>query len=200
MIGPAGRPLTNPSATTIGSTAPLRGSSDHQGGEHDAPATRMSCRTPGAIGQKSAERNGHHRDPQHDADGRSGRCDRPAAFDQHRRPEAEDDRKADIEQAPDQARGDHGERGVAIETLRRRRRTSAAAVGRRLVQGREQHDAAGDEGGDAEMRRADAVAACRSMAAPAAQTAMPAGQELTKIAIAVAISLPANQSVTILVI
>jgi hypothetical protein len=32
------------------------------------------------------------------------------------------------------------------------------------------------------------------------EIAMPAGQELTKIAIAVAISLPANQSVTILVI
>ena len=89
--------------------------------------------------RQTAEGNAEQGNPQHDADHRSCWCDRPAAFDQHRRSKAEDDRKADVEQPPDQPGRDHGENGRTIETDFGCR--YGCAISRRPVQQRKQRDA-----------------------------------------------------------
>ena len=100
---------------TIKTTALLRGSTSISSANTMEPATRMNCGRLGSIRQEAAERDREHRKPQHDADDRAGRRDRPATLDQHRWTETEDHGEADIEQTPDQARDDHSYERMTIE-------------------------------------------------------------------------------------
>src|SRR3981189_63712 len=129
MMGPAGRPLINPSAMIIKTTAPPRGSKTIN------IATTMQLATIMLRGRlvRSARKPPEGTDPT-ETHNTMLIVDPAAAIDQHRRSEADDHGKADIEHAPDQARRDHGDGGVAIKAQGRRHR-GAGGIGRRPIQG-----------------------------------------------------------------